>query len=165
MTIAQHLDEPAVPVAVPISVGEEAPRLEFTLRHKNIVHRIVLEGGHVASIGRSPECAVRLDDASISGKHVELLVSREDKSESMRLLAKDCSRNGTGVLAPGKALSRIAEASALSSSTPEELQHGCHLIVPLRRKLGQDDGLGHVFSWSNCLMTWQRLHHCRHQDA
>lgn len=127
-----------------------APVLRFGLDYEGSVHALALPVGDALYIGRAAFAAVILDDASVSGMHVELTASAMPGGR-LRLWARDLSRNGTAIVEPvlptiGAAPGAV-ERRRLNEKDPEELFDGTELIVPLKRKAAakQEEGRGHRF--------------------
>lgn len=104
-----------------------------TIAHPGGVQEFLLSPGEVQYVGRSAkQCVVALDDINVSGKHIELTAVLSPGA-GLTLVARDNSRNGTGLAAPVAGATGAAEPHQLSSATPEVLCDGCVLVVPFKR--------------------------------
>lgn len=113
-------------------MGPHGSELQFSLTHEGKTQKLALQEGELIHIGRAGRCAVSIDDASVSGQHVELSVAA-DLGGRLILRARDCSRNGTGIVS-GFAKPTVDAVGRLATDEPEEVGVVVQIIVPLRRK-------------------------------
>lgn len=116
-------------------VSKAEPVLHFALQQGTEVRKLSLQPGQVLRIGRQSSCDVLIDKAGVSSCHVELSTVVVADADQLPLLARDCSRNGTGFVHPGTGQAP-SPVQPLRSDDPEELHHGSRLVVPFKTKSG-----------------------------